>query len=858
MLHLNDVRGVVSGRLRRRGRVFGSARRRFTLALNLLVVAGVVTALILSNASTDVPGGTAQGVTADLAPAAAGVPAPGTPVYTEDFSNQNATAGAISVLNYTGGAAAANQTYTADTPYTPAGGQCDGWILNSNTPLPTSDAGCANNQPNGFGEIKTMAQQLGLAQGQTAAQAATNQALSEYTNAPSGAIAAGTEFKTTKANAITAIPGHYYAVSAYFAETNCFAAHAKETFSLIIDGTPTVLSSGLDPCTTNLAGVQVTKLQSAAIQIPVGTAASLGLSLYNATTTGSGNDVAFDLPQIVDVTPIVDKSFAPALVEPGQTSVLTLTITNTSELMAKTDWGFVDNLPAGLTLANTTFGGTCAQQAGAALSKTGTTGGSTITVTGGDLALNQTSCTITANVTSAAEATYTNSPTSNMTLTGLLPGAPGTVQFLAPRLTLVKALGSARAKSGDQFNVAIRTGSGTGGVVSSTANATTGGTGSTVTPGTGTTGTYVASSTKAYYLTESGINGADLSLYNTTLTCADSTGRTTGLPTNVAYTGNNSITPAVGANITCTLTNSAAPPTITLTKALGSARAADTDQFTVAIHTGSATGTVANPLTNSTTTGTGSTVTAGSGTTGAVTATAGTSYYLTEAAAGTTTLANYTKTITCTDASGIQTGLPTNAAFGTALQITPVAAARISCTITNTAVRADVYLHKVGQSQSGATVSLGGSQWQLQADASGAPGATIASGVQPVSGQTGEFKMTGLLPGTYWLTETTAPSNYTLLAQPIRFTVATDGTVTLVGGPSSTASLGTATGGAPEITVRDPQPLTLPLAGGSGTKAFAVIGALLLIAAGLVLLILRRRAAFDVRGTRRVSKHIAE
>ncbi|GAA1949582.1 hypothetical protein GCM10009798_05980 [Nocardioides panacihumi] len=810
------------------------------LLLNLLVVVATASAVVLANAPMAENDGAAQDV---LRPVVAGVPAPGVPVYSEDFSNQSATSSAISILNYTGGAAAANQTYTADAPYTPAGNQCNGWIVNSATPLPASDAGCANNQPNGFAEIRSMAVQLGLAQGQSAAAAANNQALSEYTNAPNGAIAAGTEFKTLQNNAIPAIPGHYYAVSAYFAEVNCFAAHAKETFSLIINGTPTVLSTGLDPCTTNLPGVQVTKLQSAAIQIPVGTTASLGLSLYNATTTGSGNDVAFDLPQIVDVTPIVDKSFSPTLVEPGQTSVLTLTITNTSDLMAKTDWGFVDNLPAGLTLANTTFGGTCAQKAGAAFTRTGTAGGSTITVTGGDLALNDTSCTITANVTSATEATYTNSPTSNMTLTGLIPGAPGTVQFLAPRIKLVKALGSARAKATDQFTVAIRTGSGTGTQVSSATNATTTGTGATVTAGTGTTGTYVASSTKSYFLTESGAGATDLSLYNTTLTCVDSTGRTTGLPTNVAYTGNESITPAVGANITCTLTNSAASPTIKLTKALGSARAADTDQFTVAIHTGSATGPLVNPTTSSTTAGTGNAVSAGSGTTGTVTATAGTTYYLTEAASGTTTLANYTKTVTCTDASGIQTGLPTNAALGASLQITPVAAARISCVITNTAVRADVYLHKVGLTQSGSTVSLSGSQWQLQLDAGGSAGATVAGGVQPVAGQTGEFKLAGLLPGTYWLTETTAPSGYLLLAQPIRFTVAADGSVSLVGATSAAVTLGTATGGAPEITVRDARPLTLPLAGGSGsTGLFAPAGVLLLLLAGLVLVVLRRRS----------------
>jgi len=158
-------------------------------------------------------------------------------------------------------------------------------------------------------------------------------------------------------------------------------------------------------------------------------------------------------------------------------------------------------------------------------------------------------------------------------------------------------------------------------------------------------------------------------------------------------------------------------------------------------------------------------------------------------------------------------------------------------------VRTDVFLHKVGQSSTGSTVSLSGSQWQLQLDAGGTAGATVAGGVQPVAGQTGEFKLTGLLPGTYWLTETTAPSGYVLLAQPIRFTVAADGSVSLVGGSTASVSLGTTTSGAPEITARDAKPLTLPLAGGSGsTRLFAPIGVLLLIAAGVVLLLLRRRS----------------
>ncbi|WGL50372.1 SpaA isopeptide-forming pilin-related protein [Nocardioides sp. BP30] len=814
-------------------------------ALTVTTVIGLTFGLALSRPAH--PGPSSAAGTATLAPhtplrlLAAGVPAAGTPVYTETFSHQDASSAAISVLDYNGGADAANQTYTADPQWTPAGGQCDGWILNGSSPLATSDAGCLHNQPSAWNGLQSLAKQLGLAQGQTAAQATANQALAEYTNAASGAIAAGTEFKTVNASAIPAVAGHYYAVSAYFAETNCNASHASETFSLLINGSATVLGTGLDPCGTATSGTQVSRLQSGAIQIPAGTTASLGLSLYNATATGLGNDVAFDLPQILDVTPTVDKSFSPTLVAPGQTSVLTLTVTNTSELMAKSDWGFVDTLPSGLTLADTTFGGTCTQVSGTAFSTTGTAGGSTITVKGGDLAKGASSCTITAHVTSATEATYTNSPTSNMTLTGLLPGAPATVRFASPRIRLVKALGTARVRAGDQFTMALRTGSPTGTIVSNQTNATTAGSGSTVTPGTGTTGTYVATGTTTYYLTEAAAGGAILALYNGSLTCTDSSGLSTGLPQGQAFLGSTSITPVAGADITCTVTNSAVPPTIRLVKALDGSRIADTDEFTVAIHTGSGSGPIVNSTSSSTTTGTGNTVTSGTGTTGTYTATAGTTYYLDEAAAGTTTAATYGRRITCTDANGVQAGLPANLALTGAYALTPVAGASISCTLTNKATRQDVLLRKVGTDGAGSTITLTGSQWQLQTDASGAPGTTIAGGVAPVPGQSGEFVMTGLTPGGYWLTETQAPDGYTLLAQPVAFTVGTDGSVTVPRASAATLAIGTAATGQPELTVHDVGVFTLPHAGGHGARAFGFAGIGLLVLAGAAVVLGGRR-----------------
>jgi uncharacterized repeat protein (TIGR01451 family) len=94
---------------------------------------------------------------------------------------------------------------------------------------------------------------------------------------------------------------------------------------------------------------------------------------------------------------------------------------------------------------------------------------------------------------------------------------------------------------------------------------------------------------------------------------------------------------------------------------------------------------VVNDTANATTSGPGSTVTAGSGTTGTYFGTAGTTYSLTEVAAS-GTLADYTPTISCTDANGVQAGLPTNLPFNVSLPITLAAGAAVSCVLTNQAV----------------------------------------------------------------------------------------------------------------------------------------------------------------------------
>jgi len=180
-----------------------------------------------------------------------------------------------------------------------------------------------------------------------------------------------------------------------------------------------------------------------------------------------------DLPQIVDVTPQLDKAFTPALIGPGGTSTVTLTVTNTDDVKAKSDWSITDTLPAGLVVAGTpNIGGTCVQAAGTApFVKTAVAGGNSISVTGGDLTAGMESCTITVDVTSDTEGTYVNGP-GNI-VTNLNPPADATLIVRAPRITLSKALDAPRLSDADQFTMEIRSGSATGQVVSNPANSTT-------------------------------------------------------------------------------------------------------------------------------------------------------------------------------------------------------------------------------------------------------------------------------------------------------------------------------------------------------------------------------------------------
>ncbi|GAB3583867.1 hypothetical protein GCM10027406_29240 [Leifsonia lichenia] len=844
------------------GRNWFFARRRTTKIAATVAAA----AIALSSLTILTPTTTAEATT----PGTPGVTQPGTVVFNEDFEN-NPAATAVNYSTYVG-STPAGETYTG-SPKWINGARCNGVILNyANATTPAwaqSGSSASNSGTNGLCsdssgvESYQFLRMLALAMGQqfTPASPTTDHVVSSYTECQSSSTAGGTcdtlptgsavasgsvMFKTVQP--ITTIPGHYYVFGVNTAYMNCGTGSADPGYQFAtvdpVTGALTNIGQPLNGCqaTTNpnvtaytqnvtsaVGGVfgtvtKTVKLNSMTTnQAFQATGTSMGLEMYNTNGTTNGNDGAFDNVRLVDVTPQLDKSFTPALVAPGQKSTVTLTVTNTSELNAKNDWTIADTLPAGLVIAPTpAVGGTCAQVTGAAFVTTAVAGAGAFAATGGDLAAGQASCTITFDVTAAAEGTYTNGP-GNI-VSNLNPPANAVLVVRAPRITLTKALGAPRETATDQFTVALKTGGASGTVVGSQTNSTTTGTGATVTPGSGTTGAYVATAGTAYTLTEAASGSTALANYTSTITCTDSFGLQTGLPNGAAYSPASppSITPVAGANIACVITNTAQPIMSwnkVVDKGAGTTvNPGDTLKYTISVTNS---GSVANPsfsafddltnVVNNATFNTGSIAIAPAGT-GTATYDA-TSKHLTwtgPVAANSTVTVSYTVTVNA-------------GAFG------QLKNAFIDKSVVNP-IGASLQWRKIDATA--AKNVLSGASWTLTAQPSGTP-ITIADCVSaPCTGADtdpvgGQFFVKGLIPGAYQLVETKAPVGYVLNSTPIAVTVSATTQTTVLA----------------DVVNQQQSVPTIPLTGGLGTDYLVITGGgLLAIMAGLGLWqFLRRR-----------------
>ncbi|MEI2277788.1 isopeptide-forming domain-containing fimbrial protein [Paenarthrobacter ilicis] len=859
---------------------------------------------------------------AAAAPGSPGVTQPGTLIYSEDFSNQSAASAPIPLGSYAGGTAAQNEQYTADAAWLPGFQACNGWILRQSTPLPANGGTIVNNDQcnrnGGINFLRDMAFVMGKYQGMTDAQAAENQILSEYTNTTTGIQPAGLQLQTTK-NTIPTIAGHYYAISGIFAETNCFSNHASQEFSILVNGVATVVGSNLDPCADPSRQVinygntnySVAKLQSGAIQVPLtGTTPTLGIRVRNLTATGTGNDVGFDLPQLVDVTPQLDKSFSPTSIYQGQNTVLTYTVTNTSDLMAKNGWHFVDTLPNGLTAVGP-LGGTCVRTAGSV-------SGRTVDVTG-NLAQGSSSCTITVTVTSNTPGAYNNSGcvandgtaiancTNNFpTITGLYsPGtAPLTVRPVVDLSITKKANITAyvpgqpitytvvvhnngpsdaiNAVFTDPLPPSIQGATWTCAVtLAGTANLSPMGptacnapTGSgsisgTVRINTGGTLTYTVTGTVAAGATGNIVNTATIAPAALTAVPNMPGGGPNPVPGSSTQvpTVDPACPPLPGVGCSATVSTPVDPQwTISKTATVNgssanspSVKPGDTITYTVTatsnrgqINNVVLTDNLSDVLDQATFVPGSALLTIGNAAPAAVSNPAVGSTTLTTQAftlpAGQTATLSYKVTVKqdawSSQLVNVVTGSGSVVPVRCATNTGPVAP---ECSTTHR-TPAKFLLEKVGESSNGSWVPMAGSSWSIHNDAAGKPGA-VNTGytVAAIPSQTGQFQIEGIEPGVYWLEETQAPQGFNLLAEPVQFTVAAKGAITL--GPGTGGGVVTAAdadaNGIYLVTVRDVPALKLPESGGMGWWPFTAGGASLLLAA----------LAMAHRTTRRATSH---
>jgi len=358
-----------------------------------------------------------------------GVPQAPPVIFTEDFQNiPPATSGDI-LTDYVG---VIGQTYTAAPSWLTG---CNGLMSSADQPVAGADgqtASCGTQEA--WNVTQQLAQALGAFKGQAAP--ATNFAVSAYTSNNPGA--GNVEFETATPLTLP-IPSRFIAVGIDVAAANCYRASAPQLqFALLDDGTPVAAGGQINGCGGTLQDMPALGAAGAATAgqgARVGTytsggvlvnSASVGIRMTNANGSGGGNDHAFDNIQLLDVSPTLDKSFSPATQPVGGVSVLTFTVTNTTELGAKAGWSFTDNLPAGLVVAPTPATATTCPS-GVVTAAAGATSIDVI----GNLADAMESCTVSVSVTSATAGAYANGP-DNIESAGLNPPQVSTVTFTAP------------------------------------------------------------------------------------------------------------------------------------------------------------------------------------------------------------------------------------------------------------------------------------------------------------------------------------------------------------------------------------------------------------------------------------------
>jgi fimbrial isopeptide formation D2 family protein/uncharacterized repeat protein (TIGR01451 family)/LPXTG-motif cell wall-anchored protein len=427
-------------------------RSATSVAVVLALLAGLLTAFSLTAASPSA-----------AAPGNPGTPGPSRVLFTEDFENAPNNSNLL-LTGYTG---ASGAKYTGDAFWV-SRNLCNGLIIQQTSPRVAGDCRGSNADSAGVSAYDNLtALPWALAGLGGFSDRTLNAAASSFTSGTGTANAV--QFRTQSPITLPAA-NRFVTFSVDAAAASCQSTHPQLRFYLSNSAgveTP-VSSAAIDPC-NDPRSTAVTARRASGGESPVRmgrfaangstlvTGNTLGIVLRNENGNGAGNDGAYDNIRVLDVTPQLDKSFSPASVPVGGRSTLTLTVTNTDELAAKSGWAFTDSLPDGLTVASpVATGGTC--------NATVSASGSTIGVTNGQLAANQRSCTITVDVTSQtpngadpSPKTYQNCAANISNVVGIdLPGCASVSFFSTPELTVTKASdATAATRVGDTVNYTV-------------------------------------------------------------------------------------------------------------------------------------------------------------------------------------------------------------------------------------------------------------------------------------------------------------------------------------------------------------------------------------------------------------------
>jgi uncharacterized repeat protein (TIGR01451 family) len=390
----------------------GQGAKRATSVIVLMAL--VVAVQLAAAASVDAAPTSAPTSASVVAPLAA--PPATTTLFSEDF--EAAPPGANLLLSDYHGAEA---SYTADSAWL-SRLHCNGLVLDWHSVRSGEDCdGLGVGEPV-FAGMQRLSYGLGVLGG--SADPSENAALDSFTEgADPGANRV--ELETDQAFQVP-VAGRFVTFGADAVATDCGAPGPRFRFSLRTAGgqEDPLTQAPTDPCTTGALldvpdkGTRNTPVYGQHVSSDGSTllpGGSFGLVMRNEEATGNGNDGAVDNLRVTDVTPQLGVSLAPAAVAPGSVATLTFTVTNTQELGDKDGWRFTDHLPSGLTLADSTVGGTCG------VAGTAHPGGSTVDISEGRLLAGQSSCTVTVQVTSSSSQDYQICVPTSADVLGLKP-----------------------------------------------------------------------------------------------------------------------------------------------------------------------------------------------------------------------------------------------------------------------------------------------------------------------------------------------------------------------------------------------------------------------------------------------------